>query len=271
LTLVPPNSQKNSIASLSRPNGEWRRRSLGQALWPIAIVIFLLKAAQGSRGMFFGSDLRPVWMALRAFLQHHPPYGPSYVDPWSPFVYPPSCLFVLAPLGALSFRATRYVVLAVGSAGVAISCFLTLEALGIRWRSSKGAAALLGSVFFWPVLASFAYLNANILILPLLAIFIYLAACGRWRWAGVILGLSLGIKPILLPLLVLPLLARQWRAAGLALLVPAGLSALALPLTAESHEYVSRALPYVLTIFGRRLLDVCVKFHAAWGRRARVA
>jgi hypothetical protein len=26
-----------------------------------------------------------------------------------------------------------------------------------------------------------------------------------------------------------------------------------------------------LTIFGRRLLDVCVKFHAAWGRRARVA
>jgi hypothetical protein len=27
----------------------------------------------------------------------------------------------------------------------------------------------------------------------------------------------------------------------------------------------------VLAIFGRRLLDVCVKFHAAWGRRARVA
>jgi hypothetical protein len=26
-----------------------------------------------------------------------------------------------------------------------------------------------------------------------------------------------------------------------------------------------------LAIFGRRLLDVCVKFHAAWGRRARVA
>jgi hypothetical protein len=26
-----------------------------------------------------------------------------------------------------------------------------------------------------------------------------------------------------------------------------------------------------LTIFGRRLLDVCVKFHAARGRRARVA
>jgi hypothetical protein len=26
-----------------------------------------------------------------------------------------------------------------------------------------------------------------------------------------------------------------------------------------------------LAIFGRRLLNVCVKFHAAWGRRARVA
>jgi SAM-dependent methyltransferase len=29
--------------------------------------------------------------------------------------------------------------------------------------------------------------------------------------------------------------------------------------------------PFSLAIFGRRLLDVCVKFHAAWGRRARVA
>jgi arabinofuranan 3-O-arabinosyltransferase len=239
LSLVPPNSRKNSIGSLSKPYEEWPQRSLGQALWPIAIALFLLKAAQVTRGGLFGLDLGPVWTALRAFLQHHPPYVPD-------FVYPPSCLLVLAPLGALSFRTAKFVVLAVGEAGLAISCFLTLEALGIRWRSSKGAAALLGTIFLFPVLTSLNYLNANILILPLFAIFIYLAARGRWSWAGILLGLSLAIKPILLPVLALPLLARQWKAAGLALFIPVGLSALALPLTAEGLDYFSRVLPYLL-------------------------
>ena len=41
----------------------------------------------------------------------------------------------------------------------------------------------------------------------------------QW-WAGVAIGLSLVVKPVLAPLLLLPLLNRQWRALVTAIAVP---------------------------------------------------
>src|SRR5438270_13833592 len=58
------------------------------------------------------------------------------------------------------------------------------------------------------------------------------AASGRWRLAGLVLGLSLAVKPVLLPLLLLPVLWRRWEAlpvAALALAVPTALAALVVP------------------------------------------
>ena len=67
----------------------------------------------------------------------------------------------------------------------------------------------------------FANINGCILLLEVL-FFRWLldGKVGPQWWAGVAIGLSLVVKPLLAPLLLLPLLNRQWRALVTAVAVP---------------------------------------------------
>ncbi len=65
--------------------------------------------------------------------------------------------------------------------------------------------------------------NINGCILLLEVLFFRWLLDGKVRrqwWAGVAIGLSLVVKPLLAPLLLLPLLNRQWRALVTAFAVP---------------------------------------------------
>ena len=66
-------------------------------------------------------------------------------------------------------------------------------------------------------------------------------------WAGVALGLTLVVKPLLAPLLLLPLLNRQWRALVAAVAVPVVFNAAAWPLISDPMSFVTRTLPYILS------------------------
>ncbi|HVQ98672.1 MAG TPA: arabinofuranan 3-O-arabinosyltransferase, partial [Mycobacterium sp.] len=67
----------------------------------------------------------------------------------------------------------------------------------------------------------------------------------QW-WAGIAIGLALVVKPVLGPLLLLPLLNRQWRAVLAALVVPAVFNLAALPLISDPGDFFTRTLPYIL-------------------------
>ncbi|MFC2727226.1 MAG: glycosyltransferase family 87 protein, partial [Corynebacterium matruchotii] len=64
-------------------------------------------------------------------------------------------------------------------------------------------------------------------------------------WAGVILGLAIMIKPVFLPLLVLPLVKFQWRTILVGVGLPAALNAVAWLVVPGAGEYVSRTMPYL--------------------------
>jgi len=68
---------------------------------------------------------------------------------------------------------------------------------------------------------------------------------GHQWWAGFAIGLTLTLKPVLGPLLLLPLLNRQWRALVPAFVVPAVINAAAWPLVSDPMDFVTKTLPYI--------------------------
>jgi len=70
---------------------------------------------------------------------------------------------------------------------------------------------------------------------------------GHQWWAGVAIGLSLVVKPVLAVLLLLPLLSRQWRALVTAVAVPLVFNVAAWPLVADPMNFVRRTLPYIVS------------------------
>ena len=73
-------------------------------------------------------------------------------------------------------------------------------------------------------------------------------------WAGMAIGLSLVVKPLLAPLLLLPLLNRQWRSLVTAVAVPVvfNLAAVFSPVArfrvSDPMNFVTRTLPYIFSI-----------------------
>ena len=60
------------------------------------------------------------------------------------------------------------------------------------------------------------------------------------------IGLTLVVKPVLGPLLLLPLLNRQWRALVPAVVVPVAFNLAALPLISDPMDFFTRTVPYIL-------------------------
>src|SRR6201996_2504275 len=67
------------------------------------------------------------------------------------------------------------------------------------------------------------------------------------QWlAGCAIGLTLALKPVLGPLLLLPLLNRQWRAIVTAIVLPVVINLAALPLVSHPKDFLTKTVPYFL-------------------------
>jgi arabinofuranan 3-O-arabinosyltransferase len=200
-----------------------------------------------------GHDFLPLWNAGRNLLQHHPLYfqgrpagGPDWPDIYYLFLYPPSMLLLVWPLSLLGFSSAKLLFFLADAAAILVAAGLCLELFGIRWRSRTGILVLAGLFLALPVTNTLHNEQVNGLVVLAQAAMLVAAARRRWVLAAVLLGVSLMIKPILLPLVLIFLLARQWRAALLALAIPAGLSLAILPFTADGGQFFTQALPLLV-------------------------
>ena len=90
-------------------------------------------------------------------------------------------------------------------------------------RGDKAAQPfrILAAGFSLDAIKVFGNINGCVLLLEVLFFrWILDGKVGHQWWAGVAIGLSLVVKPVLAPLLLLPLLNRQWRAVVTAIAVP---------------------------------------------------
>ena len=222
-------------------------------LWPVAIMSIIHRSVVLTANGNITDDFSPVYRAVLNFRQGVPIYNEhfDYVDPH--YLYPPGGTLIMAPFGYLPFAESRYLFVFVNTVAIVVAAYLLLRLFN-RTLASVAAPALLLAMFCTESVTStlvFTNINGCILLLEVLFFRWLLDDSGttgkshQW-WAGIAIGLALVVKPVLGPLLLLPLLNRQWRAVLAAVVVPAVFNLAALPLVSDPGDFFAHTLPYIL-------------------------
>ncbi|ATO63556.1 arabinofuranan 3-O-arabinosyltransferase [Mycobacterium avium] len=221
---------------------------LRSALWPIAIFSVLHRSIVVTTNGNITDDFKPVYRAVLNFRRGWDIYNEhfDYVDPH--YLYPPGGTLLMAPFGYLPEYPSRYLFILINTVAILIAWYLLLRLFGYT-LSSVAAPALLLAMFCTETVTNtlvFTNINGCVLLAEMLFLrWLLDGRVGRQWWAGVAIGLTLTLKPVLGPLLLLPLLNRQWRALVPAFAIPILINAAAWPLVSDPMDFVTRTLPYI--------------------------
>ena len=228
---------------------------LRSVLWPVAILAVIHRTIVVTTNGNITDDFKPVYRALLNFRHGWDIYNEhfDYVDPH--YLYPPGGTLIMAPFGYLPFAESRYLFIACNSAAIVIAAYVLLKMFNFTLTSVAAPALLLAMFCTESVTNTLVFTNINGCILLLEVLFLWWLLDGsksnkvghQW-WAGIAIGLALVVKPVLAPLLLLPLLNRQWRAVVAAIVLPVVFNLAALPLVVHPLDFFTRTLPYTLGV-----------------------
>ncbi|MFC4602787.1 glycosyltransferase family 87 protein [Rhodococcus kronopolitis] len=215
------------------------------ALWPLAIMTVLHRVLVKAVNGFRTDDFAPVYRAALAFLNGEPVYTANFgtVDPH--YLYAPSGTLLLSPIAVVEPELSRWLFIGTNAAAVIVAGWLLLKMFDLTLSSVAAPILLLGMFASETVTNTLVFTNVNGLVLLGEIAFLYLLLRRKDAWAGVAIGLTLAVKPILAPLLLLPLVSKQWRVFVTAVGIPLILTAVAWPLAADPMEFINHTLPYL--------------------------
>ena len=231
-----------------------RARSLTRAVWALGVLSLgtsLVPIVNGEQGY----DTAPLWRAVHALLRGDTVYTEEGAGD---FLYPPSALLMLSPLGALSLPWAGRVFFVVDLATILVATAIVLGVFGLQWRGLPGGLALLAISLAWPVIFTLDAGNVNGPLLLGFALFLLSASRGRWSLAGMWLGLALALKPLLAPLLIVLVLYRRWKAIAVAVAVPVGLSGPVVVAAPATLHFFDRTLPLLFRGQNEQIQDASI-------------
>jgi len=220
-------------------------------LWPLAILFIIHRSYVLATNGYITDDYGPVYRAVSNFRRGWDIYNEhlDYVDPH--YLYPPGGTLLMAPFGYLPVDASRWWFESINCAAIIIAAYFLIRLFGYTFSSVAYPAVLVAMFCTESVVNTLVFGNINGCVLLLEVLFFRWILDGKvshqW-WAGVAIGLSLVVKPVLAPLLLLPLLNRQWRAVVTAIAVPVVFNLAAWPLVADPMNFITRTLPYIFSI-----------------------
>jgi len=225
-------------------------------LWPLAILFVIHRSFILATNGYITDDFGPVYRAVVNLKMGWDIYNEhfNYVDPH--YLYPPGGTLLMAPFGYLPVDASRYWFITFNTIAIVLAAYLLARLFGYG-LTSVALPALLAAMFVSEsVINTLVFGNINGCILFLEILFFRWLLDGKvshqW-WAGIAIGLTLVVKPLLAPLLLLPLLNRQWRALVAAFAVPlvfnlaAVLSPVARFRVNDPMNFVTETLRYIVT------------------------
>ena len=223
---------------------------LRSALWPLAILAVIHRSYVLATNGYITDDFGPVYRAVVNFKLGNPIYDGNFnhVDPH--YLYPPGGTLIMAPFGYLPVDASRYWFIFFNTLAIVLAAYFLLRLFKFTLASVAAPALLLAMFCTESVTNTLVFGNINGVLLLLEVLFFRWLLDGKrnHEWlAGIAIGLTLVVKPLLGPLLLLPLLNRQWRAVVAALAVPVVFNAAAWPLIADPMSFVTRTVPYILS------------------------
>ncbi len=210
-----PFSELSRIADEFRAGSHW-----AWGLWIATALVGLLDAIRWHHGVGYSYDSQPVWQSAHAILHG----GAS----WNRFVYLPGCLLIAFPLALLPFKVTATLFYIVQILGLGYAFWAMARVVKLPLGSVRVGWAALLFVLCGQLGIVAHYENFTILLVPLAAAFFLAVDRERPLAAAVILGVSLTLKPLLAPLLLVLLLERRWRDSIVAVVIPAVLSGITL-------------------------------------------
>ena len=224
---------------------------LRTALWPIAIMSIIHRSYVLTSNGYITDDWAPVYWALRHFRASEPVYTDVFTEVDPHYLYPPGGTLLMAPFGYFdSIFAARNWFIALNTVAIIAACVLLVRLFKFS-LSSVALPALLAAAFVTEsVTNTLVFTNINGCILLLEVLFFRWLLDGRVsrEWlAGIAIGLSLVVKPVLAVLLLIPLLNRQWRTVIAAVVVPVAFNVVAWPLVVDRGNFIHRTLPYILS------------------------
>lgn len=241
----------DSILNVFRPRTSPPSPSqvLRTILWPLAILFIIHRSYVLATNGYITDDYGPVYRAVSNFRRGLDIYNEhfDYVDPH--YLYPPGGTLLMAPFGYLPVDASRYWFIFFNTVAMVLAAYLLVRLFKFSARSVAFPALLAAMFCTEAVVNTLVFANINGIILLLEVLFFRWMLDGKsghqW-WAGIAVGLSLVVKPLLAPLLLLPLLNRQWRVLGTAIAVPVAFNVAAFPLVADPMNFYKQTLPHIL-------------------------
>lgn len=199
---------------------------------------------------YITDDFGPVYRAVVNFKHGLDIYNEhfDYVDPH--YLYPPGGTLLMAPFGYMPVFASHNWFVFFNTVAMIVAAFFLVRLFNFSLTSVALPALLVAMFCTESVTNTLVFTNINGCILLLEVLFFRWLLDGKanhqW-WAGVAIGLSLVVKPVLGVLLLLPLLNRQWRSLVPAISVPVVFNAAAWPLVSDPMDFVKRTLPYIFS------------------------
>jgi arabinofuranan 3-O-arabinosyltransferase len=224
---------------------------LRSILWPIAILLIIHRSYILATNGYITDDYGPVYRAVVNFKMGWDIYNEHFdqVDPH--YLYPPGGTLIMAPFGYLPVDASRYWFITFNTIAIVIAAVLLVRLFKFSWTSVALPALLVAMFCTESVVNTLVFGNINGCILLLEVLFFTWLLDGKvnhqW-WAGVAIGLSLVVKPLLGPLLLLPLLNRQWRTLVTAIVVPVVFNAVGWFMVSDPMNFVRGTIPYIFSI-----------------------
>ena len=221
-------------------------RILASVLWPLAVLTVihrvLIRAVNGSITNDFGT----VYAATRRFLAGEPVYSENLLTVQPHYLYAPSGTFLLSPFGMIdSYTYARWLFILLNTAAILAALWLLMRMFKLDVMSFATPAIVLAAFSTEAVTNTLVFTNINGVIFLCQAAFLYFLHTRRLWWAGVAMGLSLAIKPMLAPLLVLPLIRKQWQPFVATILIPGAAMAAGWAMTVDARAYIDVTLPYM--------------------------
>ncbi|MFC4754993.1 glycosyltransferase family 87 protein [Dietzia aurantiaca] len=221
-------------------------RILANVLWPLAIMTVihrvLIRAVNGA----ITNDFATVYAATRRFLAGEPVYSENLLTVQPHYLYAPSGTLLLSPFGVIdNYTISRWLFILINTAAIIAALWLLMRMFDLDVKSFAAPAILLAAFSTEAVTNTLVFTNINGVIFLCQAAFLYLLHTRRLWWAGAAIGLSLAVKPMLAPLLVLPLIRKQWQPFVGALVIPAAAMAAGWALTVDAARYLDTTMPYM--------------------------
>ncbi|MET9463548.1 glycosyltransferase family 87 protein [Streptomyces sp. NPDC006544] len=220
---------------------EWLLRPAPRSWRAVGLVILLSVAVSASLRANWGSDNAFVVKAADALLAGVSPYEDKR------FLYLPSAVIMAIPEALLPTPLLRCV-LPLGMTGLVGAGWwaaLRLFSVPVRSRLAVGGLALF-ALAYKPYANLVLIGNWTAISVAALPVALLLAHRRSWGTAGLVVGLAIACKPMLVPVALLFVLARQWRGLAVAVGVPVGLSLAGALLMPHPMLFFTKTLPFLL-------------------------